>query len=166
MPLIRNGRFVADDWLRLEPGATLPWYGKLLLPLDRLLTEGLALSEAGHVLGLELANDADPEAFEHWLGKLALVAIAFPKPADGRGFTLAKRLRRLGFHGELRAVGHLIPDQYALALSCGFDAVEIPQALAERQPETQWRAAKQAMSLSYQAATPAQRNIMTARWAS
>jgi uncharacterized protein (DUF934 family) len=165
MPLIRDGRFTSDDWLRPEQGASLPWYGKLLLSRERLSADGASLAEAGHLIGVEVPNDTAPADLEAWLPTLHLIAIAFPKSADGRGFTLAQRLRRLGFRGELRAVGHVIPDQYALALSCGFDTVEISEALAARQPEAHWREAGKAMSWAYQSGGLLQRSILSARWA-
>ena len=40
--------------------------------------------------------------------------------------------------GRLRARGHVIADQYAMARRAGFDEVEIDAELAERQPEDQW----------------------------
>jgi uncharacterized protein (DUF934 family) len=165
MPLIRDGRFTRDDWLRPHGGEPLPWYGKLLLTRERLSAEGAALAEAGHLIGVEIANDIAPADLEPWLSRLHLIAIAFPKSADGRGFTLAQRLRRMGYRGELRAVGHVIPDQYDLALSCGFDTVEISEELAARQPEEQWRQARSAMSWAYQTGGGGQRSILAARWA-
>jgi uncharacterized protein (DUF934 family) len=167
MPLIKDGRFTADDWLRLEPGVTPPAGGnKLLLPLDRLEAEGGALADAGNTLGVEIANHVAPDVLAPWLARLGVVSILFPKSADGRGFSLARRLRRMGFEGELRATGHVIPDQYALALSCGFDTVEISEALAVRQPETHWRESSRAMSWAYQTGSNAQRSILAARWRS
>ncbi len=165
MPLIRDGRFVSDDWLRPEPNASLPYYGKLLLSRERLSAEGPALADAGHLIGVEIANDTPPADLEAWLPSLHLIAVQFPKSADGRGFTLAQLLRRMGFKGELRAVGHIIPDQYALALSCGFDTVEISESLAARQPEPQWQDALSAMSWAYQTGGARQRSIFAARWA-
>ena len=81
MPLIRNGRFVSDDWLRPAPEDKLPWYGKLILPRDRLSVEGPALLEAGHTLGVEITNDTNPEDLDAWLPQLTLIAIGFPKSA-------------------------------------------------------------------------------------
>jgi uncharacterized protein (DUF934 family) len=46
----------------------------------------------------------------------------------------------MGFEGRLRARGHVIADQYAMARRSGFDEVEIDDALATRQPEAQWLA--------------------------
>jgi uncharacterized protein (DUF934 family) len=165
MPLVSDGRFIADGWLRPEPGAALPSHGKLLLTREQLSADGAALAEAGHPIGVEVANDTSPADLEAWMQTLQLIVIQFPKSADGRGFTLAQRLRRLGFEGELRAVGHIIPDQYALALSCGFDTVEISDSLATRQPEPQWQQALQSMSWAYQTGGARQRSILAARWA-
>lgn len=67
-----------------------------------------------------------------------LLAIDFPAMTDGRGFSIARRLRELGYRGRLRAVGKLIADQYAMARRVGFDEVQISADLARRQPEDQW----------------------------
>ncbi len=64
----------------------------------------------------------------------------FPSFSDGRGLSLAKRLRRAGFKGTLRASGPLIADQFREALDCGFDEIELPDAMAARQPwSSGWR---------------------------
>ena len=60
------------------------------------------------------------------------------KFSDGRGFSIGRALRDQGYKGTLRASGALIPDQFAFALDCGFDEVEIGDAQAARQPEAQW----------------------------
>ncbi len=88
---------------------------------------------------LELGPDADLAALPPMDG-VGLVRIAFPKFSDGRGFTIARRLRAGGYTGRLRAVGHVIADQYAMARRSGFDEVEISAELAARQPEDQWKA--------------------------
>jgi uncharacterized protein (DUF934 family) len=167
MPLIRDGRFVADDWVRPDPERGDPAgdgiAAKLLLPLAVLTEQGSAL--AGKTLGVEIGNDVDPDALTSWFGHLALISVLFPKSADGRGYSIATRLRRLGFTGELRASGHLIADQYGLARSCGFDTVEISDAQAERQPEAHWIEAEHAMSLAYQRGYGRFQNILSARWA-
>jgi len=75
---------------------------------------------------------------------------AFPSSADGRGFTIAKRLRLMGYQGRLRAHGHVIADQYAMARRAGFDEVEIPDDLAARQPQNQWLARANWQEHNYQ----------------
>ena len=87
-----------------------------------------------------LGPDDDPAALADRLSDLDLIRVAFPRFSDGRGFTLARTLRRMGYAGRLHAAGHVIADQYAMARRTGFDAVEIDADLARRQPEDQWRA--------------------------
>ncbi|MBV0911508.1 DUF934 domain-containing protein [Anianabacter salinae] len=87
---------------------------------------------------VDLPPDADPEALAGLLDSLDLIRVAFPAFSDGRGFTIARRLRLMGYHGRLRASGHVIADQYAMARRCGFDEVEIADDLAARQPADQW----------------------------
>lgn len=90
-------------------------------------------------LFVDMKNDEDPQALVPYFSAIALIRIAFPSSADGRGFSLAQRLRRLGFKGTLRAHGELISDQYPMALKTGFDELEISPQMAKRQPEAQWR---------------------------
>lgn len=80
----------------------------------------------------------------------APIAITFPAFSDGRGFSLARALRAAGYAGRLRASGELIPDQFAFALECGFDEIEISDERLARQPVEQWLAARDAVTVSYQ----------------
>lgn len=91
-------------------------------------------------------------------GNAGPIAILFPSFADGRGFSLARILRdRLGFAGEIRAVGSLIPDQSQFLLRSGFDTAEIADPGAA---ET-WKASLAQIRHSYQ---PASRNPVPLRW--
>ena len=90
-----------------------------------------------NTLAVDVPSDATPESMLDLLAA-PLIRIDFPSFADGRGFTLASILRRAGYEGRLRAKGHVLADQYAMARRSGFDEVEIDDALAERQPEAQW----------------------------
>ena len=99
--------------------------------------------------GVDLPSDTAPEALTEVLEAEA-VRIDFPSFSDGRGFTLAAQLRRLGYTGRLRARGHVIADQYAMARRAGFDEVEISEDLAARQPEPQWQARADWAAHSYQ----------------
>lgn len=93
-----------------------------------------------HEGAIDLANTDDPTALAPYLDDLRLLRIDFPSFADGRGFTLGRRLRMMGYKGRLRARGHVLADQYAMARRVGFDEVEISDELAARQPEADWLA--------------------------
>lgn len=99
---------------------------------------------------VEVASDTRPEALPDVTGA-GMVAVAFPAFSDGRGFTLARHLRERGFTGRLRARGHVIADQYAMARRSGFDEVEISDDLAARQPADQWRFRADWQTHDYQA---------------
>jgi uncharacterized protein (DUF934 family) len=98
-----------------------------------------ALSTANDVAALDVPSDADPTAILAHLCGLRMIRIDFPSFADGRGFTLARQIRLAGFTGRLRARGHVLSDQYAMARRAGFDEVEISAELAARQPEADWQ---------------------------
>jgi uncharacterized protein (DUF934 family) len=93
---------------------------------------------AAHTGAVDLAQTDTADALIPYLGQLTLIRIAFPAFSDGRAFTIARRLRALGYRGNLRACGPVIVDQYPMARRVGFDQVEIPDDLAARQPEAQW----------------------------
>ena len=71
---------------------------------------------------LDLPSDTQPEEVALSEG-LKLVRVEFPSFSDGRGFTIARVLRRRGYTGKLRAFGHVISDQYAMARRSGFESV-------------------------------------------
>jgi uncharacterized protein (DUF934 family) len=119
--LVTDSGFAADDWP--HGFASLDQ-----IPANNDVAE----------LAVDLPSDADLRDLEARLNDVGMIRIDFPSFADGRGFTLARNLRRMGFAGRLRAKGHVIADQYAMARRSGFDEVEIDQALADRQPEDQW----------------------------
>ncbi len=89
-------------------------------------------------IALDLPNTTDPHGLKDLLAKVSYIRIHFPKFTDGRGYTLARQLRLLGYHGILRAAGELLADQYSNARHVGFDEVQISTELADRQPVHQW----------------------------
>ncbi|MBP7241277.1 DUF934 domain-containing protein [Amaricoccus sp.] len=89
-------------------------------------------------LAVDWPNDRDPAGLAPWLDRLALIRVSFPAMGDGRGFSIARRLRAMGYAGRLRAVGPLVADQSVAAWAIGFDEIEIPDSMLDRQPETIW----------------------------
>ena len=100
---------------------------------------------------IEIAPADDPRTLVGRLGEIAASRLTCPAVSDGRGFTHGRDLRSLGFTGRLRATGHVIADQYAMARRSGFDEVEISDDLAQRQPEDQWLARADWKAHDYQA---------------
>lgn len=133
----------------------------VLTPFAEL--EALLATGANRRIGVVIANSQKLAPLEPYFDRLALIVIAFPGSADGRGFSLARKIRRSGFNGALRASGPLVSDQFPQALACGFDEVEIPDANAARQPVQQWLDALGRIDLTYQRDFSAAENILDQR---
>ena len=123
---------VADDaWtlLRLSEGETaetvaLP-EGDLIVPLAVWKARGAELAGRAR-LGLWLASHEGPEEIAADLPRFSVVAVDFPKFADGRGYSSAALLRtRYGYTGELRAIGDVLQDQLFYMKRVGFDAFQL-----------------------------------------
>ena len=141
MPKIIKGReIIEDSWTVLrapavaegEPApsaeaiAALPVpAGKVIVPLALWTAhhEALAARVAAGEIGVWIASDERPEALKGQLDKLPVVAVDFPKFTDGRGYSIAYNLSvRLGYAGELRAIGDVLRDQLFQMQRVGFNA--------------------------------------------
>ena len=111
--------------------------------------EGLKSNEDVKVL--RLPNDVDLSQLELVLDRIDTLLVEFPSFADGRGFSIARQLRhRYNYTGLLIADGELIPDQYAFALQCGFDAVRVSEETYSIQTEADWHNSLKDFGLTYQ----------------
>lgn len=123
MPLIKNGRIANEDWAFVEDDAPLG-EGQTSVTLARFKAERDDLLGRNVPLGVRLLPGDDPHDLVDDLDRLSLIEVSFPKYADGRGYSQAQLLRRrLGYEGELRAVGDVLRDQALLMVRSGFDAV-------------------------------------------
>ncbi|MFN3613440.1 MAG: DUF934 domain-containing protein [Rubrimonas sp.] len=111
----------------------------------------------GGSLRVLVPADADGAMVAAQADRFDLIGVQFDRFSDGRGFSLARRLRDLGFRGRLRAVGHLIPDQFAYARACGFDEVQVDDATFARQGEEAWIRAAGAATPPFRARAQASR---------
>jgi uncharacterized protein (DUF934 family) len=141
--LTRDGVFTADAWPVVEADAADTEADPALLPLASYLARP---QPAAH--GVWLAPTDDPAALGPYLGAVPLVAVQFPKFADGRGYSIAAVLRRLGYRGDLRAIGEVLVDQLFMLKRAGFTSF----ALRADQPDDAARAALRRYSEAYQAA--------------
>jgi uncharacterized protein (DUF934 family) len=110
--VIRNGRVEHDDW-----------DGDSLFTLAHWRERRGELLAASGRIGIRLEPADDPAEIAPDVDRIQLVAIHFPKFADGRGYSSAALLRsRYRYRGELRAVGDVGRDQLFYLKRCGFDS--------------------------------------------
>ena len=130
--IIKNRQIVDDTWnvLKLAEGETpesvaLP-SDNPIVPLAVWLTRGDELLARQLPVGVWLDSHEGPEAIAGDIERFAVIAVNFPKFADGRGYSTARLLReRHGYTGELRAIGDVLQDQLYFMKRCGFDAYAV-----------------------------------------
>ena len=136
--IITNEGFSSDDWM-----------DRSVIEPENILTGNIG-GEQLKKFQLKLRNDFQVETLKTFLPYLSAISIDFPSEKDGRGFSLARRLRQLGYLGTLRATGHVIVDHYRHATQSGFNQIAIPTKLAKRMPEPHWQQQIDNITPSYQ----------------
>jgi uncharacterized protein (DUF934 family) len=125
--IIKNGQIVPDNWtiLRLTEDQhaeiiDVP-QGNVIVPLAVWQAQHATLSVRKNV-GVWLASSERADALKADVATLPVIAVDFPKFSDGRGYSIAYNLRtRLGFTGELRAIGDVLRDQLFYMQRVGFN---------------------------------------------
>ncbi|MBK5553730.1 DUF934 domain-containing protein [Pseudomonas sp. TH03] len=118
-------RIVTDDpWTLVRTlEGDLPT-GPLVLPLAGWLTRRFEHNPARDAVWL--GPDDEVESLKPWARLLPMIAVDFPSFRDGRGYSQAYLLRtRLGWTGELRAIGDVLRDQLSHMRQCGFDSFAV-----------------------------------------
>jgi uncharacterized protein (DUF934 family) len=121
--VLKDNSVIEDIWLVLDESFNSFPDSDLLIPFNQW--ESLAEQRANHDgrIGVIIEGNAEIEEIIKPLLNLPLIAINFPKFADGRGFSCARLLReRYHYKGEIRAVGGFMRDQLFLLQRCGFNA--------------------------------------------
>ncbi len=129
--IIKDKVVVQDDWnvVRLAEGDTPETVavpaGKAIVPLKVWLAQRDALSQRSDI-GVWIASDERPETLKDDVSRFTVIAVDFPKFMDGRGYSIAYNLRaRLGYTGELRAIGDVLRDQLFYMQRVGFNAFAV-----------------------------------------
>jgi uncharacterized protein (DUF934 family) len=157
--LIKAGAYAADPYAPAADDAALP-EGAVIVSLARFQKEREALLARNTPLGVRLQSHENPELLGADVNRLSLVALEFPKFRDGRAFSWARMLRtRLGFTGEIRAVGDFLYDQVNYQRRVGFDAWEVPDHFTLEQ----FQRALTEMTNVYQPSTDGKKTIRELR---
>lgn len=126
MDLINQGQgdvrsLIRPNVKQPEAPSVAAWEHGTLLTLADWLKRDAANADAP--VGIVLMPTDDPLALAGRLDGLAVIAVEFAKFSDGRGYSIATLLRsRLGFMGEIRAVGDVLIDQLFAMARCGIDS--------------------------------------------
>jgi uncharacterized protein (DUF934 family) len=121
--ILRLHEVPADAALDAALAAEMP----LTVPLSALRADPGRWRGHRGALAVRLAPADAVEDLAAELTLLSVIEVEFPNAGEGRGYSQARLLReRLGFRGELRAVGDGVrQDRLFLLARCGFDAFEL-----------------------------------------
>lgn len=125
---IKQGKLIEDNWHVLEAPtdvatSVVPAVGQWIVSLAVWKQHRAQLLSRVQNIGVVLEPADDPAVLAEGVQVLPLIAVRFPAFTDGRGFSTARLLReRLGYKGELRAIGDIFRDQVFYLVRCGFDA--------------------------------------------
>ncbi|MFZ6812865.1 DUF934 domain-containing protein [Undibacterium sp. Rencai35W] len=126
--IIKDKAIVQDDWTVLSlaedetPDAVVVPQGKVIVPLKVWLLQRNSLVSRTDI-GVWFSSDEQAKELKDDIAHFSLLAVDFPKFADGRGYSIAYNLRtRFGFAGELRAIGDVLRDQLFYMQRVGFNS--------------------------------------------
>ncbi|CUX47575.1 Uncharacterized conserved hypothetical protein [Agrobacterium sp. NCPPB 925] len=127
----RDGFVENDPWVIETEEVKATGEQKPVVPFADFLVRAAESNDIG--LGVFITPADDVLKLQPYLDRLDFVAISFPAFNDGRGFSHASLLRsRLGFTGEVRAVGDVLIDQVPLMLRTGFTSFAVTNETAIR----------------------------------
>jgi uncharacterized protein (DUF934 family) len=155
----QDGAFAEDIFTPVNDDAALP-DGAVLVSLARFHKDREALLARNTPIGVTLQSSENPETLGDDVGHFSLIALDFPKFRDGRAFSWARILRtRLGFTGEIRAVGDFLYDQVNYQHRVGFDAWVVSDSFTLKQ----FHAALTEMTDAYQPSADGKKTIRELR---
>jgi uncharacterized protein (DUF934 family) len=126
--------FIGDDRWVIETEETKAGNDdRPLLPMETFIDKAKA-GETG--LGVLIKPADNVRELAPYLDNIELVAVLFPAFNDGRAFSHASILReRLGYKGELRAVGDVLIDPIPLMLRVGITSFAVTNPVALKRLE-------------------------------
>nr|WP_315469330.1 DUF934 domain-containing protein [uncultured Undibacterium sp.] len=133
--IIKDRAIIEDDWeiLQLSEDDTADAIevpeGKVIVPLkvwqlqrDKLIQRAKDSAE----IAVWFSSNEQAKELQSDLPLFNLLAVDFPKFADGRGYSIAYNLRtRFSYSGELRAIGDVLRDQLFYMQRVGFNSFAV-----------------------------------------
>jgi len=122
MQIVKDNQIIDNNWRYVADDAE-PLVGDITVSLARWNTDNQKLRVHDGKLGLRIAPCDSVDEMALNLRDIDLVELDFLDFADGRLFSHAWYLRsRFGYQGEIRAIGHFMPDQVFYLSRVGVNA--------------------------------------------
>ena len=133
--LIKDGQVIENTWVLIGKESDLSSVlshasEQVLVPLSLWQEHKSDLQASEKAIGVWLDSDDDTYELGSDALELPLIALNFPVFMDGRSYSSAAILRqRIGYKGELRAVGEILRDQLFYMKKCGINSFEISDSV-------------------------------------
>ena len=103
-------------------------HGDISVPLNFWLEHKAELIQRPGIVAVQIGSDQEPSDLSDDFDQVSCIVLPFVNHVDGRGYSHAYLLRkRLGFTGQIRAVGDVKFDQVGFLSRAGCDAFELPE---------------------------------------
>ena len=125
--ILNKAKVYQNDYFSLESIDKLPKSNseKVIVTIKQWLENKTILKRKKYI-GIKLNSDESINSIKKDINYFKIIQFNFLTFKDGRPFSEAKKLRvEFKFKNEIRASGHILPDQYIFLLRCGFNSVEI-----------------------------------------
>jgi uncharacterized protein (DUF934 family) len=122
MQLIKDQQIIENTWQYIADNDELKT-GDISISFARWQADKQQLMAHDGKLGIRMSTTDSADELANDLEKFQLIELDFPDFADGRLFSQAWLLRgRYHYQGEIRAIGHYIPDQVFYLARVGVNA--------------------------------------------
>lgn len=126
MKIIKDKQIIDDNWTHLADDEETVTAGDITVSLRRWKENKVELKGYNGHVGVRLLPADKVEEIAVELASIKLIVLEFPVFTDGRGFSHARLLRgRYNFKGEIRAIGHFMPDQVFYLSRVGVNAFQL-----------------------------------------
>lgn len=126
MQIIKDKQLVENAWSFVGDDNQVGDSGDITVTLARWKNQNQQLLKRNGKTGVRLTSTDRADDLASILNGLELIELDFPHFGDGRLFSHAYLLRnRLGYRGEIRAVGRYLPDQMYYLHRVGVNAFQL-----------------------------------------
>jgi len=137
MQIIKDKQLADNSWTFANDEAEISPAGDITVSFQRWLKDKALFSKRSGKTGLRIGPTDPLLELSGKLDGIELIELDFPRFGDGRMFSQASLLRsRLGYQGEIRAIGLFLTDQVNYLWRLGVNAFQftdqqqIPLALS------------------------------------
>ena len=149
----------SGNWQAFSEESILQVGEKPLFNIEQLENHERQIRDWGGDFALKLAPDTDVKILAIWLSHLKMVELSVANFSDGRVFSQARAFRDIGYKGEVRVSGPIVPDQAKFLARVGVDTLIIEDA--SRLGD--FKSALQRYNLFYQSSSDSQSTVIKLR---